>query len=298
MPSRFDAVADELYALPRDEFTSARTERAKEAKSRAPDLAERVGGLRKPTVAAWLVNQVSRQHAEEVGHLADLGSRLRSAHRELAGDELRALSRERNELVRQLSRRAAAIARQAGESYRDTTMRQVEATFEAAVSTADAAEVVRAGRLAAALEPSSSQDWLASAPAGSPKKKTPSKKAASKKASKKAKPPARRAAPEKDPEVARRRAAIDEAEAKASATARELDEARRRADEASARADAAAATVTELRERLDQAVKEEKALRAERTAARRAATGAEKRATEARRRLNEMTSFGKRGARR
>src|SRR5206468_2334360 len=100
MTSRgFDAVADELYTLPRDEFTAARTERAKEAKAREPDLAKQIGQLRKPTVAAWLVNQVSRRHPREIEELADIGEKLRSAHQKLAGDQLRTLSRQRNDLI-------------------------------------------------------------------------------------------------------------------------------------------------------------------------------------------------------
>ncbi|WP_431907450.1 hypothetical protein [Amycolatopsis thermoflava] len=281
MTSRgFDAVADELYALPRDEFTPARTERAKEAKGRDPELAKRISQLRKPTVAAWLVNQVSRRHPDEVGQLADLGARLRTAHQKLAGDELRTLSRQRNELIRRLSGRAGGVAGEAGVPYSDVAMRQVEDTFEAAVSDPDAAAEVAAGRLSAALEPSSSEDWLAAALAASPKRK--------------AAPAPAPKPPKRDAEAERRQAALEEARAKADEAEAARDEAQQALDEVSARADKAAARVAELRSQLDDASREERAVRKELTAARKAATAANKTADEARRQVAEMESFGKR----
>ncbi|WP_020417684.1 hypothetical protein [Amycolatopsis sp. ATCC 39116] len=284
MTSRgFDAVADELYALRRDEFTPARTERAKEAKGRDPELAKRITQLRKPTVAAWLVNQVSRRHADEIGQLADLGARLRTAHQKLAGDELRTLSRQRNELIRRLSGRAGGVAGEAGVPYSDVAMRQVEDTFEAAVSDPDAAAEVAAGRLSAALEPSSSEDWLAAALAASPKRK-----AAPKPAPKPAK---------QDPEAERRQAALEEAHTKADEAEAARDEAQQALDEVTARAEKAAARVAELRSQLDDATREERAVRKELTAARKAATVADKTADEARRQVAEMESFGKRSKR-
>ncbi|MEU0514787.1 hypothetical protein [Amycolatopsis sp. NPDC006125] len=284
MTSRgFDAVADELYALPRDEFTPARTERAKEAKGRDPKLAKRITQLRKPTVAAWLVNQVSRRHPDEIGQLADLGARLRTAHQKLAGDELRTLSRQRNELIRRLSGRAGGVAGEAGVPYSDVAMRQVEDTFEAAVSDPDAAAEVAAGRLSAALEPSSSEDWLAAALAASPKRK-----AAPKPAPKPAK---------QDPEAERRQAALEEARTKADEAEAARDEAQQALDEVTARAEKAAARVAELRSQLDDATREERAVRKELTAARKAATVADKTADEARRQVAEMESFGKRSKR-
>ncbi|GAB3565124.1 hypothetical protein GCM10027445_10120 [Amycolatopsis endophytica] len=282
MPSRFDAIADELYALPRDEFTSARTERAKQVKARRPDLAKRIARLRKPTVSAWLVNQVGRRHASEVEQLADLGGQLRSAHQKLAGDELRSLSRERNELIRRLSGFAGTIAAEAGVTYSDSAERQVEATFEAAVSDPDAAAEVRAGRLSGALTPSSSEDWLASALAASPRKRAPAPK----------KEPAPKKARE-DPDAKRRQAALEEAREKADAAASARDEAHNTVEELTTRADEAGQTVADLRARLDEAVRDERAARKELFAARKAVTSAEKTANEARRRLSEMESFGR-----
>src|SRR6478735_10130604 len=55
--ARLDAIAVELYALPPDDFTSARNARAAAADR---SLAARVKTLRKPTAAAWAVDLLAR----------------------------------------------------------------------------------------------------------------------------------------------------------------------------------------------------------------------------------------------
>ena len=62
-----DSVADELYGLPLDEFTTTRNEHAKQARDAGDrELADQIRAMSKPTQAAWLVNQLVRRHAEEV----------------------------------------------------------------------------------------------------------------------------------------------------------------------------------------------------------------------------------------
>jgi hypothetical protein len=52
-----DELADELYALPPEQFTAAPNTRAKEAKAAGEkETAARIAALRKPTVLAWLAN--------------------------------------------------------------------------------------------------------------------------------------------------------------------------------------------------------------------------------------------------
>ena len=54
-------VADELYGLALPEFTPTRDARAKELKAADAQLAPRVKALRKPSMAAWVVNLLVRQ---------------------------------------------------------------------------------------------------------------------------------------------------------------------------------------------------------------------------------------------
>src|SRR5215208_532649 len=76
----------ELYALPPGDFTSARDARVKELRADGDrDAAAAVKALRRPTVAAWALNQLARSRAKDVERLLEAGERLRSAQEELLG---------------------------------------------------------------------------------------------------------------------------------------------------------------------------------------------------------------------
>lgn len=64
----FSSVADELYSLPRNEFTAARNAAAKQAREQGHrELAEQIGGLRRPSTAAWVANLLAREQPTEIG---------------------------------------------------------------------------------------------------------------------------------------------------------------------------------------------------------------------------------------
>ena len=154
MPS-FDDIADELYGLAPEEFTAARTQFEKDAKSAGDrEVAARIHALAKPTVTAWLANQLVRAHRDEVESLLELGAGLRDATRNLAGDQLRALSRQRNELVSALVQQARALAADAGRSVSEDAARALADTLHAALADEDAASLVVAGRLTDGLQSS------------------------------------------------------------------------------------------------------------------------------------------------
>jgi hypothetical protein len=144
-----DDLLDKLYTLPPERFVAARDEAvaaARKAGDRA--TAETVGRLRRPTVAAWLVNLLARQHAELVGELFELGDALRAAQHELRGEQLRELSSRRRAAIGALVGQARQLARQAGRSGRETLpLADVEATLTAALAEPEIAEAVRAGTL-------------------------------------------------------------------------------------------------------------------------------------------------------
>jgi hypothetical protein len=84
------SVADELCALPREQFTAARNAAASRARGQGHrELAEEISELRRPTTAAWLVNVLAREQPGEVRALVELGDGLRAAQRQLHGEELR-----------------------------------------------------------------------------------------------------------------------------------------------------------------------------------------------------------------
>lgn len=144
-------VADALYALPPAEFTSARDAQARELKGADRELAARVTALRKPTVAAWVVNLLVRLEAGQVDQVLSVGTALREAQETLDGAELRALTRQRRQVTAAVTARARALAAEAGHRATEAVAGQVEATLTAAMVDAGAADAVRSGLLVTAL---------------------------------------------------------------------------------------------------------------------------------------------------
>lgn len=147
-----DAVADELYGLVPGEFTAARDARAVEAR-RAGDreLAAAIAKLRRPTRAAWLVNALVRARPDQAAAVARLGASLRDAQERLDGAALRQLAPERTALLATAAREARVVAAGAGEPATDEMVKELQATIEAALADAGAAEAVQAARLVAGL---------------------------------------------------------------------------------------------------------------------------------------------------
>ena len=188
-----DDVADELYALPADEFVAARNERAKAARAAgAREIAATIAKLAKPNAAAWLANQLARADADEVRALVELGAAMREATAALDRDKLRGLSTQQRQLMASLVGRAREIAQASGRQPNESTIRDLEDILHAALAEPDAADELTAGRLTGTLRSSgfpsddafSSGDmaiWSASAPSGTSARS--SKKSASTKGS-------------------------------------------------------------------------------------------------------------------
>ena len=141
-------VADELYALTPAEFTAARDERAREARSAGQrDDATAIKKLARPTSSAWLVNQLSRQAPEQLRRLVEVAGELEEAQRTLAGDRLRELSGQRRQVINDLLPQAADIANRAGQPASAAVLGEVRATLEAALADAAARDAVQSGRL-------------------------------------------------------------------------------------------------------------------------------------------------------
>lgn len=155
MVTRSNAVeqaADELYALTPGEFTRARDERAKALRNEGQrEEADAVKALRKPTVAAWALNQLARQRPKEVEGLIAAGEELRAAQEELlAGGDRRAFqsaaAKERDQTAK-LGREAVELASGAGERGSPALMEKIAATLHAAALDEETAGELRAGRL-------------------------------------------------------------------------------------------------------------------------------------------------------
>jgi hypothetical protein len=145
-------VADELYALPPEDFRAARDERAAQARASGDKaLAREITALRRPVVSAWLVNLLARDEPGQMSELLALGDSLREAQQALDGDRLRELSTQRRDLVAAL---VAGMKRRAARDGRAVSLqveREVEATLQAALADPEAAAAVSSGRLATPL---------------------------------------------------------------------------------------------------------------------------------------------------
>jgi len=146
-------AAGRLYSVPPAEFVAARDEEVRRARADGkPELARAVGQLRRPTQSAWLVNLLSRERADEVGELLDLGEDFRAAYADGAGERLRELSVRRQTLMNVLVRAAQRLGQKAGVRVSADASRDVEGTFGAALVDPDVAEQVRLGQLATPAE--------------------------------------------------------------------------------------------------------------------------------------------------
>src|SRR4051812_21908717 len=84
--SSFETRVDALYALPLDEFVAGRKRLADELK-RAGSAAEAkvLLGLAKPTLSAWLTNQLVRRAPDLVAELLATTDAVAAAQRKPAG---------------------------------------------------------------------------------------------------------------------------------------------------------------------------------------------------------------------
>ncbi|TCM35261.1 hypothetical protein EV648_1244 [Kribbella sp. VKM Ac-2568] len=145
-------MAVELYGLDPDQFTAARNERAKEARAAgATGASTRIKTLRKPTLAAWLTNQLVRTDPEGVNDLTQLGDELRAAHLAADGARMRELTPRRHNLVQELVTTARGRAKDRGRPVSQSVADRLTETLDAALIDPGAALLVRSGQLTSAL---------------------------------------------------------------------------------------------------------------------------------------------------
>ena len=146
------SIAEELYSLAPAEFTGTRNQWAKQSKADGdPELAKRVTELKKPSVAAWVVNMMMRHQGEQMTQVLELGASLRQAQADLDGEALRELTRQRRALTTAVTQQGRDLARELGQRLTDSVADQVQGTLHAAMVDEQAAAAVRSGLLVSAL---------------------------------------------------------------------------------------------------------------------------------------------------
>ena len=228
-----EAVLDELYSAPLDEFIARRTALAKELKAdgRADEAAE-VGGARKPSVPLWTVNQLARRNKPAVKKLIDASDALRKALAKGDQDAFAAAQKTQTDALRKLRDAARSLLGKAT----DPVLERVVSAFRTASVDDELRDVLTSGRLTEEPE-ASGFDALAGlsfAPTGT---RTPSEK------------PKREADGRAD-RVKQATKALQQAKADAREREREARDAERAAEKARKAADAAAAAIDEAEQAL------------------------------------------------
>jgi hypothetical protein len=145
--------ADDLYGLPLERFIAERGELAKQLKAAGDrDRAAEVAALRKPSVAAWAVNQLVRTQPKATAGLFKAGDALRKAQdKVLAGRggarDLRAGVEREREAVSGLLEQARGLLSTEGHELSQTVLDRVSDTLHAAALDDDARAQVRDGTL-------------------------------------------------------------------------------------------------------------------------------------------------------
>ena len=149
---------DDLYGLPLDQFIPERTALARELrKAGERERAGEVAALRKPSVAAWAVNQLVRTQRQPVADLLEAGDALRAAQDDvLAGrgdaQSLRAAVERERAAVDALTDAARGLLSSEGNELSQTIIERVSHTLHAAALDDDARSQVSEGRLERELQ--------------------------------------------------------------------------------------------------------------------------------------------------
>ena len=254
-----EKAIEALYALPLDEFTSARDELARRLRGEGDRSgAAEVKGLRKPSVAAWALNRVRRSEAADVDRLIEAGARLRDAQeRLLAGGGREALQQagtEERALVGQLAASAERELAASGRPVNAATQEKLRATLHAAAADAEAREALAAGRLvrdheASGLGPLGGQAGPVAPPQAPPAKRAAARTRRIERLEERLER-ARATARELEEEAAQAARRAQTAEREAARAAKELDRTRRAATQGRERAEAHAAKAAALEREL------------------------------------------------
>ncbi|WP_069711718.1 hypothetical protein [Curtobacterium sp. ER1/6] len=146
----FAEVARGLLLVAPADFVRERTARQRAARKDDRALATRIGGLRKPAPAAWVVDLLAHEGA--LDEAVDLGPAIRQAQADADPAAIRQLRQQRAAVVTALAQAGADLASDAGHPATSAVLDQVRATIEAAMTDPHAGAAVRSGLLVRPLE--------------------------------------------------------------------------------------------------------------------------------------------------
>jgi hypothetical protein len=157
MNAETEEALDRLYAAAPDRFTAERDALAKRLKTSDKAAAAAVKALRRPPVTAWALNQVARNHADDLSALVEADAELNRSQREGAGREaLAEAGRTRREIIGRLVAAATRTLAEAGHPDSPANRDRIARTLAAVAMDAEGRDALARGRLTGDLTPGSS----------------------------------------------------------------------------------------------------------------------------------------------
>jgi hypothetical protein len=144
---------EDLYGLALDRFVPSRAALVKRLRGeKRREEASEVAALRKPSVAAWAVNQLVRTQPKALQALFEAGDDLARAQEQATagqggGDAMRAATHRQRESVRALLETAEGLLDSDGQGVSSATIDRVGETLRAAANDQDARKQVVGGCL-------------------------------------------------------------------------------------------------------------------------------------------------------
>jgi len=148
-----EEALDQLYGVEPGAFVAERKRLARELRDAGDrDAADAVAKARKPTVAAWALNQLARAHRRDVDLLLDAGHRLRQAQEGVVGGADRAAFEQAQKTERDALRRLTQQASDLLGGASAQALSQISATLRTAAVSEDGRELLARGRFTVPLE--------------------------------------------------------------------------------------------------------------------------------------------------
>jgi hypothetical protein len=255
--------SEDLYGLPLDQFVPARAAlvKALRAQKRREEASE-VAALRKPSVAAWAVNQLVRTQPKALQALFETGDDLARAQAQAAagrggGDAMRDATHRQRDAVRELLAATEGLLSSDGHGVSQPTVDRVGETLRAAANDEDARAQVAGGCLTREMQfvgigngglapPSAETEPVPVARDAEAERAAAREQAAALKAARREHADAGRAAARADKELAAAQARQEEAVASLQEAQTLLSVAEGRAEEAAAKLAAAEQALADL----------------------------------------------------
>lgn len=257
--------ASDLYGLPLERFVPERAALAKRLRGAGErEEAAQVGKLAKPTVAAWMVNQLVRTQKAGVARLFEAGDALKQAQREIVqggggAAALRDASAVKRAALAELVDAARGLLDAQGHGPTQATLARVSATLDAAALEDGARETVAGGCVTRELEHVGLGDSLGAplVPASAPKRRPATEPARGRRIARGTGAQQQSEEGRRQPSVQARRERAEQARrerAEQAARRQAAQRAARELERAQARHDRAAHAVQDARRRLDDAL--------------------------------------------